>query len=208
MAERCTLRRLRRLVRHTVGVGAALHASQPTTTRASTTSRACSTAAAAADALFASVVRRDEPGCAVCVVREGVTLYSRGHGLASLEHSVPIYPECTVFDIGSVSKQFTAAAVAQLALDGKLSLDDPVSKHIRQFPDYGAPLRVSHLLHHTSGVRDYLTTMALAGRQSENVFTEKEVVEMICRQQNLNFLPGDEYLYLLCSVLTLCTVSF
>ena len=189
-------RRLRRIAEH------AAHHRQPASpasgssgASASTGSSSSSAANRAAGALFEAAVRRDAPGCAVCVVRAGETLYSRGFGLASLEHSAPIYPH-TVFDIGSVSKQFTAAAVAKLALDGKLSLGDAVSKHLPDFPDYpGAELTVSHLLHHTSGVRDYLTTMALAGQQSENVFTEAELVEMICRQRNLNFPPGEEFLY-------------
>lgn len=179
--------RLRRVVQHVVAgcsVGSIPTSSQQDDSEASV----------AADMLFGTAVQRDEPGCAVCVARAGKTLYSRGFGLASVEHSVPIYPH-TVFDVGSVSKQFTAAAVVKLALDGKLSLDDSVSTHIPSFPDYGVELTVSHLLHHTGGVRDYLTTMALAGLHAENVFTEEEVVELICRQQQLNFPPGEEYLY-------------
>eukprot|EP01045_Picozoa_sp_COSAG04_P006774 COSAG04_NODE_340_length_16315_cov_1278.534410_9_plen_453_part_00 len=151
-------------------------------------------AAAAADELLAQHAPPAGPGCAVCVVRAGATLYAAGSGMASLEHGVPITPQ-TVFDVGSVSKQFTAAAVARLAVEGRLSLEDAVAKHIPAFPDYGSPLTISHLLHHTSGVRDYLTTMQLAGLRAENVYTEAELVEMICRQKKLNFAPGDEHLY-------------
>ena len=161
---------------------------EPRRLRSCTSAGDAASAAAAADALLAEHAPPAGPGCAVCVVRAGVTLYAAGSGMASLEHRVPIAPT-TVFDVGSVSKQFTAAAVARLAVEGKLSLDDPVAKHIPTFPDYGAPLTVSHLLHHTSGVRDYLTTMRLAGLRVENVYTEAELVEMICRQKKLNFAP-------------------
>ena len=129
MSDASVVRRLQQLAGHTRAAAIAV------TPAAAVAAAAHAAADAEADALFTAEVRRDGPGCAVCVVRDGATLYSKGFGLASLEHGVPIAP-VTVFDVGSVSKQFTAAAIATLALAGKLSLTDPVFKHLPAFPDY------------------------------------------------------------------------
>jgi CubicO group peptidase (beta-lactamase class C family) len=85
--------------------------------------------------------------------------------MANLEHGIPL-TSATFFDIGSTSKQFTAASILLLAQDGKLTLDDEVRKWIPELPDYGAPVTIRHLLHHTSGIRDYLTLMGFASRVS------------------------------------------
>src|SRR5688500_16244976 len=98
---------------------------------------------------------KDGPGCALAVVRDGAIVHSKGYGMANLEHGVPITPQ-TVFDIGSTSKQITAAAILRLAQDGKLSLGDDVRKFVPEFPDHGIPVTLRHLLHHTGGVRDYI----------------------------------------------------
>ncbi len=145
------------------------------------------------DSVFAFVAR-DEPGCALGVVRDGRIAYGRGYGLANLDWGLPI-TTATVFDIGSVSKQFTATAVALLAADGVLSLDDDVRRWIPEMPDYGKPVTLRHLLNHTSGVRDYLTLLSLAGFDFANVFDEEDGVRLIARQRALNFEPGSEYLY-------------
>ena len=138
--------------------------------------------------------RADSPGCAIAVVQEGKTVFKRGYGQANLDHGVPITSR-TVFDIGSVSKQFTAAAIALLVQQGRLSLDDDVRKHIPEMPEYDEPVLVRQLVHHTSGVRDYLTVMSLAGLEDQNVYTLDDVVQMIARQRKLNFEPGAEYTY-------------
>ncbi|MFC1659851.1 serine hydrolase domain-containing protein [Gemmatimonadota bacterium] len=141
-----------------------------------------------------SFVERDAPGCALGVVQDGKLAYGRGYGLANLDWGVPLTTS-TVFDIGSVSKQFTATAMALLDLDGILSLDDPVKKWVPELPDYGPVITIRHLLNHTSGVRDYLTLMNLAGFDFANVFDEFDGVEIITRQKALNFEPGSEFLY-------------
>lgn len=145
------------------------------------------------DSVFA-FVEPGAPGCALGVSRGGTLIYGRGYGLANLEWQIPI-TTATVFDIGSVSKQFTAAAVALLEMDGVLALDDDVRRWIPEMPDYGAPVTLRHLLHHTSGVRDYLTLLNLAGFDLANVFDEQDGVRLITRQRALNFPPGTEYLY-------------
>ncbi|WP_295815163.1 serine hydrolase [uncultured Deinococcus sp.] len=146
------------------------------------------------DALFADVDRTDGPGCALAVVQGGEIVHARGYGLADLEHRTPISPD-SVFDIGSTSKQFTAACIVLLALDGRLTLDDPVRTHLPELPDYGTPLTLRHLLHHTGGVRDYLTLMWLADLPFENDYPEERITALIAAQRELNFPPGDEHLY-------------
>jgi CubicO group peptidase (beta-lactamase class C family) len=141
-----------------------------------------------------SFVERDAPGCALGVARDGKLAYGRGYGLANLDWGIPLTTS-TVFDIGSTSKQFTSTALALLEMDGILSLDDEVRKWIPELPDYGSPITIRHLLNHTSGIRDYLTLMSLAGFEFANVFDEMDGVELITRQKALNFEPGSEYLY-------------
>jgi CubicO group peptidase (beta-lactamase class C family) len=146
------------------------------------------------DAVFAEYDRPDAPGCAVGVYQDGAVRYARGYGLADLERRVPIGPE-TVFDIGSTSKQFTATAILLLAQEGKLSLDDDVRRFLPELPEYQRPITVRHLLHHTSGVRDYIGLLRLAGMRYDDVTTDADAFQMIVRQRALNFAPGDEHLY-------------
>lgn len=134
------------------------------------------------------------PGCALGVIHEGGLIFSRGYGYANLDYDIPIRPN-TVFDIGSTSKQFTAAAIVLLAQRGKLSLDQDVRDIIPELPDYGDPITIRMLIHHTSGMRDYLTLMSLAGMSFENVFHEEDGVELLTRQRELNFRPNTEFLY-------------
>lgn len=135
------------------------------------------------------------PGCAVAVAQQGRTIYTQGYGLASLEYGVRITPD-TIFESGSVAKQFTAGAVALLVQDGKLSLDDPVRKYVPEVPDFGTPILIRHLLTHTSGLRSQWPLLTLMGRPAGRaVHTVPEIVELVGFQQALNFKPGDEYLY-------------
>ena len=146
------------------------------------------------DAVFTAYDKPGSPGCALGVIRDGMLIHSRGYGLANLEHSVSI-TGTTVFDIGSTSKQFTATAILLLAHQGKLSLDDDIRKHIPELPAYGPSITIHHLLHHTSGLRDYLTLMALAGIDFDGVTGDDDALRLITRQKALNFTPGDERLY-------------
>ena len=150
--------------------------------------------AAEIDGIFADLDGVRSPGCALGVVQQRTLVYQRGYGMASLENAVPI-DENTVFYTGSVSKQFTAAAVAMAAREGHLSLDDDIRKWFPEIRDYGAPITVRHLVHHTSGLRDYLGLMSLAGVPFENVVSAEWVIDLIARQKALNFTPGEQYLY-------------
>lgn len=144
------------------------------------------------DSVFLDVDRTDSPGCAVAVVRDGALVFADGYGSANLDHELPITPE-TVFYMGSVSKQFTAASVLLAARQGHLSLDDDVRTWIPELPDYGETITIRHLVHHTSGIRDYLTLQAIAG--TFGGASDREVLELLARQKALNFAPGERYLY-------------
>jgi CubicO group peptidase (beta-lactamase class C family) len=148
----------------------------------------------AVDSVFAAFDRADSPGCAVGVYRGGALAYARGYGLADLEHRVPIAAH-TVFDIGSTSKQFSAAAIALLAADGVLSIDDDVRRWVPELPDYGERITIRHLLNHTSGLRDYIALLTLGGARTDDVTTADQALAAIVRQGELNFSPGAEYLY-------------
>jgi CubicO group peptidase (beta-lactamase class C family) len=129
------------------------------------------------------------------VSRDGQVIYENGYGMANLELDVPITP-ASIFHVASVSKQFTAMAIALLARDGKLSLDDDIRRYLPEIPNYGHRITIRHLLQHTSGLRDQWDLLSMArGRFEENRITEADVLEIVARQKALNFVPGTEYLY-------------
>src|SRR5690349_15293439 len=135
------------------------------------------------------------PGCAAAVSLNGEVVFEKAFGLADLEHNVPNTTE-TIFESGSVAKQFTAAALVLLQQEGKLSIDDPVRKYIPELPDYGAPLTIRHLLNHTSGLRDWGTVLGLTGAgRGDRVINQDLALDVITHQRSLNFTPGSEYSY-------------
>jgi len=148
----------------------------------------------AVDEIFAAYDHTDTPGCALGVVQGGELVYARGYGMANLDYGIAITPQ-SVFRTGSLAKQFTAAAIAIAARDGALSLDDPVRKWIPTLPTYPSDPTIGHMVHHTSGLRDYLTLMSLKGLRGDDFYTDAEVREVVSRQRELNFTPGAEYLY-------------
>jgi CubicO group peptidase (beta-lactamase class C family) len=147
----------------------------------------------AIDAVFAQFTA-GSPGCAVGVYKDGAILYTHGYGMASLEHDAPITPG-TVFYVGSISKQFTAMAAALAMQQGKLAYDDPIRKYLPELPPYADAIKVRHLIHHTSGLRDYNTLLAIAARRDEDAWNNAIVLKMTAKQKALNFEPGSEYLY-------------
>jgi CubicO group peptidase (beta-lactamase class C family) len=146
------------------------------------------------DRLFAEWDKPDSPGCALAVIQDGEIVYKKGYGMADLERNVPLSPR-SVFDLASTSKQFVAMCILLLAEQGKLSLDDDIRRYIPEMPDYGEPITLRHLIHHTSGIRDYLELMSLCGMRFENDYHEGEIIALLARQRELNFGPGEEYLY-------------
>ena len=135
------------------------------------------------------------PGCAVGVGVDGRPALLKAYGMADLEHDVKNTPD-TIFEAGSVSKQFTAAAVLLLARERKLSIDDPVRKYIPEVPDYGSSLTIRHMLNHTSGLRDWGSVTAIAGwPRTTRVHTHAHVLEIVNHQRALNFTPGTRWSY-------------
>ena len=146
------------------------------------------------DAVFAAWTATT-PGCTVGVSSAGKIVLEKAYGMADLEHDVRNVPD-TIFEAGSVSKQFTAAAVLLLAREGRLSLDDPVRKYIPELPDYGKPLLVRHMLNHTSGLRDWGEVEGIAGwPRTTRVYTHAHVLDIVSRQRALNFEPGTNWSY-------------
>lgn len=151
--------------------------------------------AARVDAIFRDYDKPASPGCAVGVYRDDRVVYKRAYGMANLDHDVPLKPD-SVFHVASVSKQFTAAAILLLAQDGKLSIDDDIRKYVPELPDFGHTITIRHLANHTSGIRDQWTLLGLAGwRYSRDLISDDDVLEVLTRQQDLNFTPGERHLY-------------
>ncbi|MCZ6507034.1 MAG: serine hydrolase, partial [Acidobacteria bacterium] len=146
------------------------------------------------DALFADYDNTRSPGCSLGIVRGGELTLARGYGMANLEHGVPLTAR-SIFRIGSTSKQFTAASIVLLAQEGKLRLDEDLRDHLPEMPGFDPPVTLRQLLHHTSVYRDYLTLMSIAGRRGDDFYTDADVLGMLSRQRELNFPPGNEYLY-------------
>ena len=147
------------------------------------------------DELFGEWKSRESPGCTVAVAEKGKTLLSRAYGMADLEHDAPITPT-TIFEAGSVSKQFTAAAALLLAQQGKISLTDDVRKYVPELPEYGKPITIAHLIHHTSGLRDWGVIAGVQGwPRGSRIHTHAHMLDMASRQKSLNFEPGAEFSY-------------
>ena len=179
-----------------------------------TPTRAPTAPAAAIDMVFARWTTAT-PGCAVGVSVDGKSIAERAYGMADLERDVPNTAD-TIFEAGSVSKQFTAAAVLLLARDGKLSIDDPVRKYVPEVPAYaagsgaaapkalgtdaashnGTPLTIRHMLTHTSGLRDWGEVAGIAGwPRGKRAHTHAHVLDILSRQKALNFTPGTAWSY-------------
>jgi CubicO group peptidase (beta-lactamase class C family) len=152
--------------------------------------------AAKIDPVFSNFTKTEtpSPGCAVGVYRAGEIVFSKGYGYADLEHDAPMTDTTPVYS-ASLSKQFTAAAVLLLVADGKLSLEDDVRKYVPEMPDYGTPITLDQMLHHTSGLRDYHLLLRLQGLNEEDVITSREVLWLLAHQRSLNFPPGSRQSY-------------
>ncbi len=146
------------------------------------------------DSLFAEYTLGLSPGAAVAVVRDGQVLLSRGYGYASLEQRTPITP-ATVFDVASVSKQFAGLAVAMLVDQGRIKLTDDIRTYLPELADVGKSITIDHLVHHTSGLRDWPGTLRLAGWQYDDVISFNQILTFAANQRTLNFAPGTEYMY-------------
>jgi CubicO group peptidase (beta-lactamase class C family) len=146
------------------------------------------------DTLFQAWDTPDSPGCALGVVQDGALAYTRGYGIANLEYGRPITP-ASVFHVASLSKQFTAAAIALLAREGTLALDDDVRHYLPELPTYDAPITLRHLILHTSGLRDQWDLLYLASWREADLKTNADVLAIAQAQRALNFRPGTAWAY-------------
>ncbi|MGV7119221.1 serine hydrolase domain-containing protein [Sphingopyxis sp. 550A] len=152
-------------------------------------------AGARLDALFARWAHDDTPGCSIAISRNGQPIAMRSYGMASLELGVPATVD-SIYEAGSDSKQFTAAAILMLVREGKMSLDDDVRKYLPELPAYAAPVTIAHMLHHTSGLRDWGSVAAIEGwPRNSRTANNDDVLKIAARQTELNFAPGSHYLY-------------
>ncbi len=161
---------------------------------AATPAQAVAGLAARVDRVFAEVASPAGPGCAVGIYRAGELVLARGYGMANLDHTVAITP-ATVFEIASLSKQFTATAILLLAADGKLALDADVRTYLPELPAAPRVITLRHLLHHTGGLREYDTLLDLSGYGTDDVATEPEALQLVARQRGVNFAAGTEWAY-------------
>jgi CubicO group peptidase (beta-lactamase class C family) len=147
------------------------------------------------DAIYQDWAKTDAPGGAVAVIQDARVVFAKAYGLANLEYNIPVTPD-TDFDVGSVSKQFTAMCVLLLEQDGKLSLEDEVHKYLPELPDYGHPVTVRQLLQHTSGMPDAFGGLPLlAGRRGADALSYGDILRLLSKHRELNFVPGTRGLY-------------
>jgi CubicO group peptidase (beta-lactamase class C family) len=146
------------------------------------------------DSIFQTFNHSAGPGCAVSIIRDGKVIFQKGYGMANLEYDIPISAG-TVFDLASVSKQFTGYAISTLIQEGKLSPDDDIHRYLPDLPQLGYPITVRNLIHHTSGLRDWPETLHAAGWRFDDVFTFSDIQRMVKQQRELDFAPGSQYSY-------------
>lgn len=146
------------------------------------------------DSLFKKYTRPGSPGVAVLIVKDGNVVLKKGYGLANLEFDAPITP-ATVFDIASVSKQFTGFAISTLIQEGKISPDDEIHQYLPEVPQFGKAITIRHLVHHTSGLRDWPATLHAAGWRWDESFSYEDIMRMVKQQRELDFDPGSQYSY-------------
>jgi CubicO group peptidase (beta-lactamase class C family) len=151
--------------------------------------------AARIDSIFAGF-GRTTPGCGVGLAKDGRPLYTHGYGSANLEYDIPNSDQ-TVFESGSVAKQFTASAVLLLQHDGKLDLGDDIRRYLPEVPAFGGQtITIRHLLTHTSGLRDQWGLLGIEGRgPGSQVHSPMTTLDLVAHQKMLNFPPGSRYLY-------------
>jgi CubicO group peptidase (beta-lactamase class C family) len=140
------------------------------------------------DAFLSQWDKNDMPGCAVGAVRDGRLVYKRAFGMANLDYDVPNTPT-TLFNLASSSKPFTAMSIALLAQQGKLSLDDDIRKYVPELPKYDDTITIRHLIHHTSGIREYQALVTFGGLGTDNAYSDKDILNMLARQKNISFKP-------------------
>jgi CubicO group peptidase (beta-lactamase class C family) len=135
------------------------------------------------------------PGAQMAISRNGKVIFSKAWGMADLEHNVPMTAQ-SLIEAGSVSKQFTAAAILLLEQQGKLSLDDDIHKYVPELPDYGYPITLRQMMQHTSGLKDWGAVASVSGwGRGTKGYNNDDALAIMIRQKTLNNVPGAEYIY-------------
>jgi CubicO group peptidase (beta-lactamase class C family) len=150
--------------------------------------------ASRSQAVIDALVQPDEPGCSAAVGVEGEVVWEGVQGVADIDQGRRITPE-TVFDIGSVSKQFTATAILLLVADGKLSLRAPLSRHVGGLPGWADTVSVDQLLHQTSGIPDYFQLLADGGHEFTDQLSQEQMLQVLAAVPSLGFVPGSRWEY-------------
>jgi len=146
------------------------------------------------DSIFSDFNDINKPGLVIAIEKNGKIIFSKGYGSANLEYNIPFSPTI-LFPVASVSKQFTVFSILLLAEQGKLSLDDDVRKYIPELSSFGETITLRHLASHTSGLRDQIYLLPIAGWKLDDVITQENVLTVVLNQKELNFKPGDEFAY-------------
>ena len=157
------------------------------------------------DQVLDPIVSSDHPGCAIAAFKNGEPVFAKGYGMANLDHDIANTPQ-TVFRIASVSKHVTAVCMLLLEDEGLVDLDADIRDYIPELHDHGHKISIRHLLHHTSGLREYSSLMVMCDIEESDNWEKEEALRMICRQRGLDFAPGERYSYcnsgyFLCSII-------
>jgi CubicO group peptidase (beta-lactamase class C family) len=144
--------------------------------------------------LFKEFDNQNSPGAAVVIVKDGKIFYKQEYGMANLEYGIPITSN-SIFHVGSVSKQFTAFSILLLEDQGRLSLNDDIRIYLPELNNFGNTIKIRHLIHHTSGLREIEGLLQLCGISTADLIEEEQLMRLIIRQKELNFNPGDEIEY-------------
>jgi CubicO group peptidase (beta-lactamase class C family) len=145
------------------------------------------------EALIEASLPEHGPGAAIAVIREGTVIHCKGYGLANLEWAIPIQPD-TVFRLASITKQFTATALMLLCNQGKLSLDDPITTYLPDYPTQGYDIRIHHLLTHTSGIKSITSLEGYFERQVQHPMTPQQLCDLF-KDLPFDFAPGEQFRY-------------
>ncbi len=146
------------------------------------------------DDLFKQVNNQSTPGASIAIVKNGKIIYKKGYGLGNLEYKQPL-TSSSIFHIASESKQFTAFCIVLLAKEGKLHLDDDIRKYLPYVPQFRNAITIRSLIHHTSGLRDQYQLLQLVGQRLEDVMEQTDILKLVERQKDLNFVPGSRHIY-------------
>lgn len=146
------------------------------------------------DTIFKNYNTLKGPGCAVSIIKNGKVIITKEYGMANLDYDIPVTSE-TLFDVASLSKQFTGMVVATLIQEGKISPDDDIHKYLPEVPQFGKKITIENLLYHTSGIRDWPEALHLAGWRWDEAISFADIMQMVKFQRELNFEPGSQFSY-------------